>query len=152
MIPEGYKSPEGSQHFIDRRKNVEGQRSTDREMGELVATVRSLAENTDRQFKELYREIEKLSNQFTEYKSDQDKQAAKDYEYMDAKIGKVDTRVSQLEAIEAAKKVAKEVSKHTPFQTFKQKALDAGATVLAGGTVAFVVYLLLLWAKSSGAL
>ncbi len=120
------------------------QRSTDREIGEIVATLKAMEANNNRQFAELSREMEKLSNQFTEYKADHDKQALKDYEYLDGKVGKIDSRVTQLENVEGRRAGAKD----TPWGRFLVKVQDTAAALVAAGIVAFVVWLIVLYVKA----
>ncbi len=146
MVPESYRSPEKPYSEDSRMES----KSTEREIGELVATVKAMATNSDRQFAEISREIEKLSAQFAEYKADHDKQSVKDYEYMDTKVGKIDNRVMTLEAAEAARKVAKSVHADSPAKKFLEKLRDVGATLAAGSIVAFVAWLILLYLKTSG--
>lgn len=112
-------------------------------MGELVATVKALAENTNRQFAELSREVEKLSNQLTEYKTDQGKQALKDYEYLDGKIGKIDLRVTSIET-------AHSTENQSPMRKFVQKMSDAGATILTGGIFAVIAWVVAEYVRTRG--
>ena len=111
-------------------------------MGELVATVKALAENSNRQFIELSRELEKLSNQFTEYKNDQGKQALRDYEYLDGKISKVDSRVIAIESAHAT-------ADASPIRKFVGKMGDTLATLLTGGIVAVGIWMLVEYAKAN---
>lgn len=147
MIPKDYKSPTG---YTGEERRMDIPKSTDREIGELVATVKALAENSNRQFAELSREMEKLSAQFTEYKADHDKQSAKDYEYLDGKVEKMGHRITNLEDAEKARVLTKKTEESTPFKKFVQKVTDSLGTILAGGIVAFVVWLILLYLKTSG--
>jgi len=113
----------------ERRNKTMHEKSVDRELGELTAMVKILTQKVDN-----------LSSEFRESKILAEAQSAKDYKYLDDKIGLVDKRVSTIE---------KDHDKSTPWGKFKAKIFDVATGTIAIGIVGFVFYLVMQYIEKA---